>query len=71
MIVVPLTTTDRGWPHHVPVQGEQTGLSKESFAMTEQPRTIARERVVRQAGAAEAQTCEAVDRWLRDFLFPA
>ena len=70
VIVVPLTTTDRGWPHHVPITGD-TALPRDSFAMTEQPRTIARERVVRHAGVADAATCDAVDRWLRDFLFPA
>jgi len=71
VIVVPLTTADRGWPHHVPVTGEHTGLTRTSFAMTEQPRTIARERVVRHAGRADAATCSAVDQWLRDFLFAA
>ena len=70
VIVVPLTTTDRGWPHHVPVRGQQTGLPRDSFAMTEQPRTVSRDRVVRHAGAADQETSEAVDRWLRDFLFP-
>lgn len=70
VIVVPLTTTDRGWPHHVPVSGQQTGLPRQSFAMTEQPRTVSRERVVRRAGVADEATCGAVDSWLRDFLFP-
>ena len=70
-VVVPLTTADRGWPHHVPVQGQATGLARASFAMTEQPRTIGRERILRRTGAADAATSSAVDQWLRDFLFPA
>lgn len=69
VIVVPITTTDRGWPHHVTVGGRSTGLSKPSFAMTEQPRTVSRERITRQSGAADADTLTAVDRWLQDFLF--
>jgi mRNA interferase MazF len=71
VIVVPLTTVDRGWPHHVPVRGPEARLPKPSFAMTEQPRTIARERASKSAGRADTATIDAVDRWLRDFLGPA
>lgn len=70
VIVLPLTSVDRGWPHHVVVAGPRTGLSKASFAMTEQPRTISRQRVIRQSGSADPMTLEQVDRWLRDFLAP-
>lgn len=68
VIVVPVTSSDRGWLHHVPVAGPSTGLSRPSFAMTEQPRTLARERITRQSGMTDAQTLDAVDGWLRDFL---
>jgi len=68
IIVVPLTSTDRGWPHHVPVTGGATQLNQQSFAMTEQPRTISRERVARRTGAVDVQTLSEVDQWLRDFL---
>lgn len=68
LIVVPLTTTDRGWPHHVRVAGPRTGLSELSFAMTEQPRTIARQRVVRVAGTADPHTLDEIGSWLSDFL---
>ena len=33
VIVVPITSVDRGWPHHVPVRGEQTQLPRASFAL--------------------------------------
>ena len=39
--VVPITTADRGWPHHVPVQ-----LAQPSFVMCEQSRTISADRLV-------------------------
>lgn len=68
VIVVPLTTVDRGWPHHVPVGGPRTGLPTPSFAMTEQPRTLSRQRVTRRCGVSDASTLDQVDRWLRDFL---
>jgi mRNA interferase MazF len=65
-IVVPLTTVDRGWPNHVPVEG--SALPLESWAMTEQVRTVSRERVVATAGRVDPQTLGAVRGWIRDFL---
>ncbi len=67
VIVVPVTTTDRGWPHHVHLDGTAVELPRPSLAMTEQPRTIARSRIVGRAGGAGAATMAAIDRWLRDF----
>ena len=67
-IVVPITSVNRSWPHHVPVHGARTGLPRQSFAMTEQPRTISRERLSRASGAADDRTMAAVDQWLRDFI---
>ena len=66
VVVLPITTTDRGWPHHVRVDGSR--LTRPSFAMTEQPRTLALERVARSAGQASDDTMREVDRWLGDFL---
>jgi len=67
VIVVPVTTTDRGWPHHVHIQGPDVDLPRPSFAMTEQPRTVARSRITGRAGTAGADTLAEVDQWLRDF----
>jgi mRNA interferase MazF len=67
-IVVPIASVDRGWPHHVLVEGDRTGLAKPSFAMTEQPRTISTSRIARRTGTADADTMRRVDQWLRDFL---
>lgn len=68
VVVLPVTTVDRGWPHHVPVVGDDTGLPRPSFAMTEQPRTISTGRLARRSGVADPATMLEVDRWLRDFL---
>ncbi len=67
VIVVPVTTTDRGWPHHVPVAGVDVGLDRPSFAMTEHPRTVSRSRITGHAGTAGAPTMTQIDQWLRDF----
>jgi len=66
-IVLPVTTTDRGWPNHVRLRGS-TGLDRPSWAMTEQPRTLARERLVRVVGLVDDETLAGVDVYLRDFL---
>ena len=67
-IVVPATTIRRGWPTHVLLRGPELVLRRPTYAMTEQPRTISRERIVDVAGVVDVQTMAEVDMWLRDFL---
>src|SRR5699024_7759678 len=40
--VVPITSTDRGWPNHIPTG---SALNQPSWVMTEQIRTISRDRI--------------------------
>lgn len=68
VIIVPATTRDRGWPNHVPLRGPGIDLPQPTFAMTEQPRTVTRDRFVEAAGTVDRATMKDVDRWLRDFL---
>lgn len=67
VVVLPITTVDRGWPNHVPVDGS-AGLDRESWIMTEQPRTLARERLTGVAGTVSPACLRAVRTWLGDFL---
>lgn len=67
-IIVPATTTDRGWPNHVLLRGPNLDLSEPTFAMTEQPRVVTRERLFDVTGVVDSVTMHEVDRWLRDFL---
>jgi len=67
-IIVPATTKDRGWPNHVLLRGPDLILGEPTFAMTEQPRTVARERLFDAVGIVDAATMREVDGWLRDFL---
>lgn len=64
-IVVPFTTRDRGFAHHIPV-GE-VWLDRPSFAMPEYVRSVAQRRLQRRLGTAEQSTVHAVDDWLRRF----
>jgi len=65
-IVVPITTVDRGWPNHIPVLGVQ--LPKVCWAMSEQVRTVSRDRIVARAGRVDESTLATVSRWISDFL---
>jgi mRNA interferase MazF len=66
-IVVPVTSRGREWPNHVALTGD-TGLARPSWAMTEQPRTIARTRLVRLVGAVDRECLDRIRVYLRDFL---
>ncbi|MFS0894472.1 type II toxin-antitoxin system PemK/MazF family toxin [Microbacterium sp. 179-I 3D3 NHS] len=67
VIALPITTTDRGWPNHVRVDGV-SGLDKPSWIMTEQPRTLSRDRLTGVAGRVSDECLRAVRQWLGDFL---
>ena len=67
VIVLPITSTDRGWPNHVRVEGS-SGLDRPSWVMTEQPRTLSRDRITGVAGEVSIDCLAAVRTWLGDFL---
>ncbi|SHE25865.1 type II toxin-antitoxin system PemK/MazF family toxin [Actinomyces glycerinitolerans] len=67
LFVVPLTTVNRGWPNHVRVFGP-TGLSRDSWALTEQMRAVSRERVSAVAGAVDDKVLAAIREWIAVFL---
>ncbi len=65
-LVVPLTSVDRAWPNHVPVQS--AALAAESWAMTEQVRAISRSRITRVHGRVSERALAAIRVWIADFL---
>ena len=65
-VIVPVTSVDRGWSNHIPLRG--TALDRPSWAMTEQIRTIPRQRIVRIAGEVDAATLGAIRQWAIDFI---
>ena len=44
--MVPLTTVDRGLPHHVPIVSASSGLDRPSWARTDDVRAISEQRFV-------------------------
>lgn len=65
--VVPVTTRDRTWPNHIELAGGH-GLQQQSWAMTEQVRTIARERVAAQVGQVDPGCLGEIAQWLHRWL---
>lgn len=68
VIVVPVTTRDRGIPNHVRFGGVPGLVDQDCFAMTEQPRTIDRKRITKTLGDVGHETLHEIRSWLGDFL---
>ena len=62
-IVVPLTTRERGFPHHVAVV-DDGGLDRASWAMCEAVRTVSTQRFQRPIAMASPETLDAIGRRL-------
>lgn len=58
-IVVPLTTRERGFPHHVRVV-DDGGLNRASWAMCEAVRAVSTQRLEREISTATADTLNKV-----------
>lgn len=67
VVTVPVTSVERRWPNHVRICSS-SGLPHDSFAMTEQVRTISRTRLVERIGAVESSVMGEVLSWVRDWL---
>jgi len=63
-LIVPVTSIERRWPNHVPVYG----LSRPSWAMTEQLRAVSRDRLHDRLGRVDDVTFQRIRHWLRDHL---
>lgn len=66
---VPLTSTDRGLPHHIEVEADPgTGLERISFAMTEQVRVLSSRRALRGLGRIGQPARDRVSSYLHLFI---
>lgn len=62
VIVVPLTTTDRGWASHVPITNGSHKQRKKSIALCEQVRAIDTTRISRSLGIAPYDELQEIQR---------
>lgn len=69
-LVVPLTTRDRGLPHHIAVDSAESGLRQRSWARTEDITAISTDRLSGDApiGLLTAAEATAIQRWLRRLI---
>ncbi|MDQ3601462.1 MAG: type II toxin-antitoxin system PemK/MazF family toxin [Actinomycetota bacterium] len=69
-LVVPLTTRDRGLPHHIAISSTESGLNRASWARTDDIRAISTTRFTRPAplGRLSDQEVEQVRRWVHRML---
>lgn len=65
VVVLPITSTYRGIPTHVPVQPPEGGLHAESYILTEAVRSISKSRLVRRWGKTGRRTLDQVADRLR------
>jgi mRNA interferase MazF len=68
VVVLPVTGTARGLPSHVPVTPPEGGLTKTSVVMTEQVRSVSKDRLGRRLGAVTTATMAQVEQILRIVL---
>jgi mRNA interferase MazF len=65
VVVVPITGTLRGIPTHIPIDPPEGGLVKRSVVLSEQPRTISKQRLIRRLGTVTLPTMRRVEECLR------
>lgn len=65
LYVVPLTTRNRGLPHHTEVSSKQSGLMKTSWARTDDLQSISVQRLVgeKPLGKLSDKEIDGVRRW--------
>lgn len=65
VIVIPITSKDKGIRSHVAISSSEGGLSMQSFAKCEDIRSISKQRLRKRLGVVSEQTIEAVEEKLR------
>ena len=68
VVVLPLTSTRRGVPAHVPLTPPEGGLKTQSVILCDAIRSIAEERLVQQWGRVSRSTMALVEDRLRILL---
>jgi mRNA interferase MazF len=67
-IVIPITSTPRGIPYHVPVNPPEGGLTNTSYVMCEMIRSVSSGRLVERRGAVRRTTLQQVEAQLIPLL---
>ena len=65
VVLIPLTSKDKGIPWHVAVAPPEGGVKTKSFIMCEAVRSVSKERLAQRWGAVSAATLDDVEDRLR------
>jgi mRNA interferase MazF len=68
VVVCPLTSRNKGFPTHVPVKPEETGLSRVSFIKTEDIKSISSGRFIKRLGIVPPKIMTDVETRLKRIL---
>ena len=68
VVVLPISTREKGVPLHVAVNPPEGGLKQRSFVKCEEPRSISKDRLRKRLGELAAPTLEEVSDRLRILL---
>lgn len=66
LIVLPITSTNRGIPSHIETEGR--GLKNKSYIMCEQIRSVSKKRMFDKLGSVDTRVMRHVEYWLSLFL---
>ncbi len=65
VVLVPITSKDKGIPWHIAIAPPEGGVKTKSFIMCEAVRSVSKERLVQRWGAVSAATLDDVEDRLR------
>lgn len=68
VVVLPITTNDKGIPLHVAIEPPECGVKERSYVKCEDIRSVSLERLTKQWGVVNQETLDAVDFRLRMLL---
>lgn len=69
IIIVPVTTTDRGFPSHIKIAANQSGLNYDSYAVCEHIRSVSIDRFENKTGGrAPGPAMMAIENALKILL---
>ena len=68
VIVVPLTTSERGIPAHIEICPPEGGLKYKNYAMCEMIRSISKERMSKRLGIVSDDTMIRIEKNLKRLL---
>lgn len=68
IIVLPITSRQRGIRSHIAITPPEGGLNMPSFIKCEDVRSISKERLIRRLGSVSSETMESVEATMRILL---